>query len=130
MFEEGERYPGCPKICVAANLPWFADEASLDKWRTMPERDGHKLQRKWRCDKCGGWHYLARPRGPSGSSSSTERDSQYPHANFRPFLTDATRWRIDRTAPRLQHEPELPQQAKPDREVPLPRAPKDAGLLV
>ena len=135
VFEAGERYRGCPPICTSANLPHFKTEDELNRWRTMPERDGHKLQKKWACRACGGWHYLARPRGPSGSSSDTERDSQYPHPNFRPFMTEATRQRIDRTAPSLSREAELPQQAAPAKETALPRAPKEGkvketGMLV
>ncbi len=115
MFEPGERFKGCPPICTATNLPSFETDTVLNKWRSERGLDD-KVKRMWQCETCGKWHYQAQPRGPSGSSSSTERNSELP-PNFKPFVTKATRRLEEQRKNPQPRTGDLPKQADQAKEL-------------
>lgn len=67
------RWPGGPEICTLENLPRFETwkEAEAFHEKNAP---GARIIRKGVCKFCGGWHYVAKPRPPSGDSSGTGRE--------------------------------------------------------
>ncbi len=89
VFEDDERWPGAPKVCVKENLLAFEDEKALDKFLSVNCPGAHKLKR-WRCEHCAHWHQLSEFAGPSGASSGTSRHNDLP-LSFKPFLRQETR---------------------------------------
>lgn len=73
LFEPG-RFPGCPVICLQANLPAFGNREEALRWHDQTGGDRCKLTKKpWLCASCNSWHYLSRAPAPAGGSSGTER---------------------------------------------------------
>lgn len=74
-FEPKPRFRDAPPLCIAANLPSFE---SIDQanawWRSWSGEPPQRVKRVWRCEHCLGVHVWTRARGPSGSSSGTERE--------------------------------------------------------
>lgn len=69
---EPPRWPGGPLICVAVNLPAFPtkEEALAFHEKNGP---GNRITRIGQCETCKYWHYLVKPRPPSGDSSGSSR---------------------------------------------------------
>ena len=76
------RFKGCPSVCTATNLPSFQDQKAIDAFLAC---NASTALDRWQCDKCGLWHYLGKPLGPSGSSSSTERQPYHAPPGWVPF---------------------------------------------
>jgi hypothetical protein len=72
LFEPKHRWPGAPPICLAENLPAFdTREAAMEfHERNAP---GGRVTRIGICSVCGSWHYVSKPRPPSGDSSGSSR---------------------------------------------------------
>jgi hypothetical protein len=65
------RWPGGPRICVAANLPAFETVAEArDITRT---NEGDSLKESWTCTVCGMIHATYKARPPSGATSGSGR---------------------------------------------------------
>lgn len=70
LFESKPRWPGAPKICLAANLPAFATRKEM---KTFQDAHCGSALKQWECDACGCFHYDAKPHAPAGGSSGNER---------------------------------------------------------
>ena len=81
LFEATPRWPGGPQICLHANLPTFADGNAAKAFQEA-NAPGATMERLWQCSKCKGWHYLSQDRGPSGSSSGTQRTMKHNFSNY------------------------------------------------
>lgn len=80
LYLNPPRWPGGPEICDFTNLPAFESETTFIEWHEAPKRgnplyEPSSVVRKWKCDKCDGWHFVTKPRPPSGSSSGTGREA-------------------------------------------------------
>lgn len=64
------RFPGCPPICPATNLPAFDDRAGMSAF-LKDNCPGHVQDEAWTCDSCGKLHQRGHFPGPSGASSGT-----------------------------------------------------------
>lgn len=69
------RWPNGPQICSVVNLPAFETEAELDKFNAA-NGPSCKVDRKWLCEHCEGWHCDVTAPDPSGGSSGTGRSSK------------------------------------------------------
>jgi len=71
-FEPQPRWPNGPPMCETANLPAFK---TIDEAKAFHEANGpgSRIIRSWRCDVCNCYHYLSKPRPPSGDSSGISR---------------------------------------------------------
>lgn len=70
------RWKNGPPICLEANLPAFPTWDDAKKF--MEAHCGSDVV-NWRCKVCGGWHYWANAKPPSGTSSGSSRRSTIPH---------------------------------------------------
>lgn len=69
---EPPRWPGGPPICPYENLPAFATWSEAARFQE-DNAPGNGIAHKWQCQKCGMWHFIGKPRQPSGTTSSSER---------------------------------------------------------
>lgn len=74
VFEAGERFPGCPPICTATNLPAHASKEVANVFHTV-NGPSCKVVKLWKCDACGLWHMDTQAPAPAGGSSGNERTS-------------------------------------------------------
>lgn len=72
VFESRPRFKDCPPICLAQNLPAFKDRKEADAFHEK-HSPGSAIWRFGHCDFCQHWHYTAKARPPSGSSSGGGR---------------------------------------------------------
>lgn len=72
LFEPKPRWLGAPKICLKENLPAFETWKKADAFHEA-NSPGSRYVRQWQCSFCDCWHYLAKPRPPSGDSSGSSR---------------------------------------------------------
>lgn len=74
------RWPGGPPICASANLPAFETQESAVAWQNAPNKtnplyEANPIKKIWQCEKCRHWHFITKPRPPSGASSGSGRES-------------------------------------------------------
>jgi hypothetical protein len=114
VFELKPRWPGAPKICTFANLPAFETATAMLNYNGL---FGTKIDKKWKCKVCKGWHYLATPRSPSGDSSGHSRRSG-PIPGYVKYFRRASSVQISRMGD-LQIS-----KTEPKKKVELPRKEK------
>lgn len=57
LFEQGERWPGAPKVCEYENLLAFDSPKELAAFLTANAPAMYAME-KWQCPVCGKWHML------------------------------------------------------------------------
>jgi len=72
------RWLGGPPICEQENLPAFESKQTAIDWHEKPKQtnplyEANHITKLWCCKFCSNWHFLTKPRPPSGSSSGTGR---------------------------------------------------------
>lgn len=72
IFEINPRWPDAPPICIYENLPAFKTEKELSNYKDS-SNPLTSIYEKWKCEKCGCYHYLASGPAPAGASSGNAR---------------------------------------------------------
>lgn len=112
------RWPNGPGICPETRLPAFKDAGEARKFQSL-NAPGHTITRIGQCRVCGWWHYKAKMRGPSGTTSGHERSDTLPK-DFKPFMRKSTSAAIElrKMIQREKYERFMAGQSKPLDEQP------------
>ena len=114
------RWIGGPAICSKVNRAAFGCEAELSDYMKRRCGPSVRLVRTWTCDSCGQLHFQGKVPGPSGESSGSGRESQYPRTPFIPFRQKAMREAAFSSADMELPKRDLPpEQSK--KAVPVPK---------